>query len=128
MQSENETGLKKNERRAICGICSAGCWVIVSYDRSGRIEAVRADETSSLGQICRTGELSPAIVYAKDRLLYPLKRKGKKGSFDFERISWDEAYTRIISALHTIKDESGAEATAMYTGSGSFELAFCDMF
>ncbi|MHB8111484.1 MAG: IscS subfamily cysteine desulfurase [Syntrophorhabdaceae bacterium] len=128
MQSAQETGLKENERRAICGICSAGCWVIVSYDRLGRIKGVRADETSNLGQICRTGEQSPQIVYSRDRLLYPLKRRGRKGTFSFDRISWDEAYSTITSALHRIKDESGPEATAIYTGSGSFELAFCDMF
>ncbi len=128
MLTAKQTSLKKNERRAICGICSAGCWVIVSYDKSGRVNAVRADETSNLGQICRTGKHSPEILYSKDRLLYPLKRRGKKGTFDFERISWDEAYTMIVSALRMIKDESGPEATAIYTGSGSFELAFCDMF
>jgi cysteine desulfurase NifS len=128
MKTGNVTGLNKDERRAICGICSAGCWIIVSYDESGRIKAVRADETSNLGQICRTGEHSPEIVYSKDRLLYPMKRRGRKGTFNFERISWDEAYTTIVAALHRIKDESGPEATAIYTGSGSFELAFCDMF
>ena len=128
MPTAEQISLKKNERRAICGICSAGCWVIVSYDKSGRIKSVRADETSNLGQICRTGEHSPEILYSRDRLLYPLKRRGKKGTFDFERISWNEAYTTIVSNLHMVKNESGPEATAIYTGSGSFELAFCDMF
>jgi len=128
MERAKQAALKGNERRAICGICSAGCWVIVSYDQAGRVKAVRADETSNLGQICRMGEHSPEIIYSKDRLLYPMKRRGKKGSLAFERISWDEAYTTIVSALHRIKSKSGPEATAIYTGSGSFELAFCDMF
>jgi len=116
------------ERRAICGICPAGCWVIVTYDSEGKIKSVRADETSSFGAICKVGEYSHDVVYSKDRLLYPMKRKGPKGTYDFERISWDEAYETIVANLNRVKEESGPEATAIYTGSGSFELSLCDMY
>ncbi len=116
------------KKRAICGICSAGCWVEVTYDGEGRIAAVEADGRSPYGMVCRIGKLSPQIVYSKDRVLHPLRRKGPKGTFDFERISWDEAYGEIVERLERIKEESGPEATAVYTGSGSFELAFCDIF
>jgi len=57
-----------------------------------------------------------------------LKRKGPKGNYDFERISWDEAFGTIVAELNRVKEESGAEATAIYTGSGSFELSLCDMY
>jgi len=124
----SSSNLHNGEKRALCGICSAGCWVKVRYDSEGNLENVRADDTSPLGAICRVGECSPSIVYSKYRLLYPMKRKGPKGTYDFERISWDEAYDIIVDRLHTIKAESGAEATAIYTGSGSFELGFCDIF
>ncbi|MFO8011570.1 MAG: IscS subfamily cysteine desulfurase [Dehalococcoidia bacterium] len=120
--------LKANERRAICGICAAGCWVIVTYDDQGKIAKVRADETSEYGMICPVGEASPEIVYSRERLRYPLKRKGPKGTYEFEPVTWDEAYDTIVENLHRIKAESGPEATAIYTGSGSFELAFCDIF
>lgn len=119
---------ENTEKRAICGICAAGCWVIVTYDSEGKIKSVRADETSSLGAICKVGEKSHDIVYSKDRLLYPMKRRGPKGSYEFERITWDQAYETIVAKLNQIKQESGPEATAIYTGSGSFESAFCDVF
>lgn len=115
------------EKRAICGICAAGCWVIVSYDSKGRIAGVRADETSPLGAVCRVGRLSRDVVYSKDRLLYPMKRRGPKGTYDFERITWDQAYDIIVQNLNRVKAESGPEAAAVYTGSGSFELAYCDL-
>lgn len=124
----NNDHLKNNEKRALCGICPAGCWVIVSYDREGRIGSVRPDETSSLGTICKLGEHSAEIVYSRDRLLHPMKRKGPKGTYDFERISWDEAYRIIVTRLNAIKDQYGPEAAAIYTGRGSFELAHCDVF
>jgi cysteine desulfurase NifS len=120
--------LKDNERRGLCGICSAGCGVIVTYDQSGRMAAVRADEGSPFGMICRVGERSPEIVYSKDRIPYPLKRSGPKGGYDFRRISWDEAYDEIVARLERIKKDSGPEAAAIYTGSGSFERALCDIY
>ncbi|WP_211436241.1 molybdopterin-dependent oxidoreductase [Candidatus Kuenenia stuttgartensis] len=55
-------------------------------------------------------------------------RKGPKGTYEFERISWDNAYDIIVENLNKIKEESGPEATAIYTGRGSFELAMCDIF
>jgi len=116
------------ERRALCGICSAGCGVIVTYDDEGRIARVRADEDADLGIVCNLGEHAAEIVYSEDRVLYPLKRNGPKGTHAFERISWDEAYDSIVARLKDIKEQYGPEAVAIYTGSGSFELSFCDIF
>ncbi|UCG79141.1 MAG: IscS subfamily cysteine desulfurase [Nitrospirota bacterium] len=116
------------EKRGICGICSAGCWIIAEYDRSGKIVNVRADESSDMGIICTIGKYSPEIIYSDDRLLYPMKRKGPKGSYDFERITWDEAYGTIADKLQKIKKEHGPEAAAVYTGVGTFELSLCDIF
>jgi cysteine desulfurase NifS len=119
---------ESTEKRAICGICSAGCGIIVTYDNEEKIAAVRADEHSELGIICKLGEHSPEIVYSKDRILHPLKRVGKKGTYEFKQISWEEAYDTIVERLKNIREESGPEAMAIYTGSGSFELSFCDVY
>ncbi|MCP4457974.1 MAG: aminotransferase class V-fold PLP-dependent enzyme [Cytophagales bacterium] len=118
----------KAEKSALCGICPAGCWIHVSYDDDGKIEDVRADASSGNGVICKIGKHSRDIVYSDDRLQYPMKRKGAKGSYEFEQISWDEAYEIIVEKLEAIKDKHGPEATAIYTGRGSFELALCDVY
>ncbi len=120
--------MERNEKRAICGICPAGCWVVVTYDESGRLRTVRADDSSEFGIVCKLGENSAGIVYSKDRLSHPLRRKGPKGTYDFERISWDDAYDIIAEKLLRIKAESGPEAAAIYTGRGSFELSLCDVY
>ena len=111
----------------ICGICPAACWVEVGLKNNKMVD-IRPDPNHPLGMICRRGEHSPEIVYSKHRLRYPLKRVGPKGTHEFERISWDEAYEIIVANLQKIKEESGPEATAVYTGRGSFELSLCDMF
>ncbi len=116
------------ERRGICGVCSAGCWIIASYDARGRLCRVRPDEGSLMGIICPLGEHSPDIVYSEHRLLHPLRRKGEKGTYAFERISWDDAYDIIVGRLNDIKRDFGPEAAAIYTGVGSFELSLCDVF
>ncbi len=57
-----------------------------------------------------------------------MKRIGPKGSYEFERITWDEAYGVIVENLDKMKRESGPEAVAIYTGRGANELSLCDMF
>jgi cysteine sulfinate desulfinase/cysteine desulfurase-like protein/anaerobic selenocysteine-containing dehydrogenase len=78
--------------------------------------------------ICTNGSRSADIVYDPKRLRTPMRRVGPKGSFEFEPISWDEAFETIVAQLQQIKLESGPEATAIYTGRGSFELSMCDLF
>ena len=97
------------EQSGICGICSAGCGIIATYDENDKILSVRPDITSPIGHICRIGEHSPEIIYSKNRLKYPLKRVGPKGTYDFKRISWDEAYDILVNRLTLIKEKYGPE-------------------
>ncbi len=114
-------------RDGLCGICPAGCWVRTRL-KDGCIHDVDALPDHPLGMICTIGRHSAEIVYDPDRLRYPLRRTGPKGTYEFERISWDEAFGIIIERLQGIKAEHGAEATAIYTGRGGFEMALCDLF
>ena len=117
-----------NERRVLCGICPAGCPVIATYDDRGKLSDLRADETSPMGIICELGRHAPEILYSEHRPKTPLKRVGPKGTFEFEPISWDQAFDEIVTRLEAVKAESGSEATSIYTGRGSFDLAMCDVF
>lgn len=114
-------------RKGLCGICPAGCWVEMAIS-DGRLVDIRPDTSHSLGTICRLGEHAPQIVYSEDRLKYPLRRVGPKGTYEFKRITWDEAYGVIVDNLKRIKKESGPETVAIYTGRGAQELSLCDMF
>jgi cysteine desulfurase NifS len=128
MLDRQETAANRSveEKEALCGICPAGCWVTVTLE-DGRIKAARPQD-HPLGMICTNGVHSAEIVHDPDRLQYPLRRVGPKGTYEFERISWDEALAYIVDRLQTIKTDHGPEATAIYTGRGSFELALCDVF
>ena len=108
-------------KKAICGICPAGCWIQAGMN-NGKIEDIRADTGHPLGMICRRGEHASEIVYSEHRLRYPLRRTGKKGTYEFERISWDQAYQLITNKFNQIKNEFGPEFVSVYTGRGAFEL------
>ncbi len=114
-------------KKGLCGVCPSGCWVEAAL-QSGRIVDIRADTSHALGTICRRGRHAPAIVHSQHRLMHPLKRVGPKGSYNFERISWDEAYETLADRLERIKAESGPQAVAIYTGRGAQEQSLCDMF
>jgi cysteine desulfurase NifS len=94
----------------------------------GRLVSIDADTGHPLGMICRRGKHAPEIVYSEHRLTHPLRRVGPRGTHEFERISWDEAYDTIVERLNDIKQQSGPEAVAIYTGRGAFEASLCDMF
>ncbi len=114
-------------KKGLCGICPAGCWIEAGL-KDGKLVDIKPDNSHPLGMLCKRGEHAPEIVYSEDRIKTPLKRKGKKGNFSFEPISWDEAYEIIVENLNKIKKESGAEAVSIYTGRGAFELSLCDIF
>lgn len=119
---------RRTSTKAMCGICPAACWVEVGFDNQGRMATVEADPDHPLGAICPLGRHAPEIVYSPQRLQQPLRRVGPKGRMDFEPLSWDAAMAEIAAKLQAIKAESGPEATGIYTGRGSFELALCDLF
>ncbi|MFQ5522363.1 MAG: IscS subfamily cysteine desulfurase [Acidimicrobiia bacterium] len=114
-------------KKGICGICPAGCWVVVGL-RDGKLETIEADPDHPLGMICHRGRHAPEIVYSEHRLRQPMRRVGPKGTLEFEPITWDEAYDLIVEQLGSIREESGPEAVAVYTGRGAFELSLCDMY
>lgn len=114
-------------RPGLCGICPSGCWVDVTLE-DGRIVEVRPQAGAPDGMFCELGRCSPEIVYSEHRLKYPLRRTGAKGTYNFERISWDEAYETITERLLETRRQHGPEAVCIYTGRGSFELSLCDVF
>jgi cysteine desulfurase NifS len=89
---------------------------------------IRADTGHPLGMICRRGQHAPEIVYSENRLRHPLRRKGPKGTHEFRRVGWDEAYELIVERLQAVKAEWGPECVSVYTGRGAFELSLCDIF
>ena len=70
-------------------------------------------------RICLRGVSQIQNTYSPDRVKYPYKRVGARGSGRWERISWAEATSTIAERFKQIQAEHGSKAVwiAPYTGS-----------
>lgn len=112
---------------SICGVCPAGCGVEVHL-ADGKIDHLAPLRDHPQGGICPRGMAASEIVYSPDRLLFPMKRVGERGSGRFERIPWDQAYDGIVGGLKEIARKYGPQAVAIYTGRGNFEFGLNEAF
>lgn len=106
--------------KAPCRFCGVGCGVEVGVD-DGKVLAVRGDKKSPVNQglLCVKGYHLPGILYGKDRLKSPLRRKADgKG---WEKISWDDALNLVAEKFQETLDQHGPEAVSMY-GSGQWTV------
>lgn len=97
--------------------CPDNCALVTHVDEQGRAIKVggRADHPVTRGWLCAKVNRYVERVYHPDRLLYPLRRSGPKGSGQFERISWDEALHEIVSRWQAIMAEHGAQCILPYS-------------
>lgn len=111
--------LRENEFRAACRGCHGGCVHILTVE-DGKVTKVRPDPDAPLnqGHACEKGMTIIEQMYHPDRLLYPLRRVGERGSGKFERISWDEALSEIAAKLTELRDAYGPECISAITGTG----------
>ncbi|OGP89676.1 MAG: hypothetical protein A2156_00500 [Deltaproteobacteria bacterium RBG_16_48_10] len=88
---------------SICQLCPAHCGIIgfLEGDQLVKIGG-NPKHPNNLGKICARGLAGVNMVYDLDRITFPLIRKGERGKGQWERISWDKAYTEITSRLKTI--------------------------
>jgi anaerobic selenocysteine-containing dehydrogenase len=112
-----------------CAMCVSRCGVLATVE-DGRLMKVTADPAHPNGCICVKGTAAPEIVYAPDRLPYPLRRTRPKGDPNpgWTRLSWDEALDLTASRLLAIKDHYGPEAVvfpvATSAGTAANDFAF----
>jgi anaerobic selenocysteine-containing dehydrogenase len=99
--------------RLIKGCCPLDCqdtcsWVAhVEDERVVRLEGAR-EHPFTRGTLCAKVNDYFERTYAPDRLLYPLRRTGPKGSGVFERITWDQALSEIAERFAAVIDEHGS--------------------
>ncbi len=59
---------------------------------------------------CLRGRSYRLRLYSPERLLYPMKRVGKRGEGKFKRVTWDEALGEIAERMVYLKDKYGPTA------------------
>ncbi|MBN2466803.1 MAG: molybdopterin-dependent oxidoreductase [Deltaproteobacteria bacterium] len=119
--------MAKKVVKGLCGICPGNCGVEITLEND-RIASIHPWREHIEGVPCIRGCKSPEIVYSKDRITNPLKRKGPKGTLEFEAISWEQAFDEIAKKIFVLKGDYGPECIASFFGRGNFEQSLWQMF
>jgi len=102
-------------KKTLCASCDIACNVVTEI-QDGRVVKVRSSDNPLFkGNICMKGIAAPKGFANPNRILYPLKRVGERGSGQWEQVTWDEAMTDIGARLNKIVDEHGPEAWGVST-------------
>lgn len=99
--------------------CHLGCAVLY-YTKNGKLVKVEGDKDSPVnqGRLCPRCLNLPEGQNHPDRVTYPMKRVGERGSGKFERITWDEAYDTIVKKTREYQKEFGKESVMGVIGTG----------
>src|SRR5579884_4276956 len=111
-------------RHSVCALdCPDTCSVLVHVE-NGRAIKLRGDPGHPVTRGFLCGKVAQYLEreYSPERLLYPQKRVGEKGSGRFERISWDEALDAIAVRLKALSAEFGSESILPYSYAGTMGL------
>ncbi len=68
---------------------------------------------------CQKGAAYSHMMYNPDRLKYPMKRVGERGSGKWKRLSWDQALTEIAEGMVDAMEEQGPESIICEVGPGN---------
>ena len=112
------------ERSTVLGACPHDCpdtCSMVITVENGRAIEVRGnpDHPFTRGGLCVKVNNYTDRVYSPNRVLYPLRRTGPKGSGQFERMSWDAALEEISTRYKQIIAEYGPQAILPYSYLGT---------
>jgi anaerobic selenocysteine-containing dehydrogenase len=106
---------------SVCSLdCPDQCGLLI-HKEAGKIVKIEGDPSHPVtqGAICNKVRHMAERIYDPKRLCYPLKRIGRKGENQFERISWAEAIETISSKWKDLIATEGAESILPYSFYGN---------
>ncbi len=112
------------EHDSVYGVCPHDCYDTCGLEltiAAGRVVRIQGERKHPLtkGFACLKVNRYLERLSHPDRILYPMRRVGPKGSGRFIRSSWDEAMAEIGLRLDKIVQEFGAEAIMPYSFAGN---------
>mgnify|MGYP003667198796 FL=1 len=102
-------------KRTICASCDIACSVVTEVKKGRAVRVRSSDNPIFRDNICMKGIIAPKGFANPNRILYPMKRVGARGSGEWEQVSWEEAFADIGARLKLIIAEHGPEAWAVST-------------
>lgn len=108
--------------------CPSACALDIEVVEGRSIGRVRGSkkQTYTAGVVCAKVARYAERIHHPERLMYPLRRTGPKGSGQFARITWDEALDEIGHRFNQAEREFGAESIWPYYYAGTMGLVMRD--
>jgi anaerobic selenocysteine-containing dehydrogenase len=115
---------KKERRRywiipSICFNCESACGVLAYVDKETldvrKIEG-NPVHPGSRGRTCAKGVVTPNQLEDPDRVLYPLKRVGPRGSGEWQRVTWDEVLSDLGARIRKAIQENRRHELMYHVG------------
>ena len=112
------------KHRTVCALdCPDACSLNITVE-NGKVVKLEGNPEHPVTQgfACVKTYQYPKRQHHVDRLLYPMKRVGKKGEGKFERVSWNDALNDIARKTQDIIRDYGSEAVFPYSYAGTMGL------
>lgn len=102
-----------------CFNCEAACGLLAYIDKdTGAVRKFEGNPAhpASRGRTCAKGPATLNQIQDPDRVLYPLKRAGARGSGEWTRVSWDEALDAIAARVRRVIREQRPNDVMYHVG------------
>src|SRR5689334_19372224 len=102
-----------------CFNCESACGLLAYIDKvTGEVQKFEGnpEHPGSRGRNCAKGPATLNQVTDPDRILYPLKRAGKRGEGKWERTTWDEALDTLAKRIRNAIAENRREEIMYHVG------------
>ncbi len=103
----------------ICFNCEAACGLLAYIDKeTGRVKKFEGNpyHPGSRGRNCAKGPATINQIHDPDRILYPMKRAGKRGEGKWERTTWDEALNTFAAKIRAAIVEDRRDEVMYHVG------------
>jgi len=121
MNAQKPSESRPEFRPSVCPLdCPDRCSLDVEV-RDGEVVSIRGSRVHPFteGYICTKVSRFGRRLYGPDRLLFPLRRSGPKGSGKFTRISWEDAIGEVARRLTSAATDYGPESILPFAYGGS---------
>jgi anaerobic selenocysteine-containing dehydrogenase len=102
-----------------CFNCESACGLLAYVDRETlevRKYEGNPEHPGSRGRNCAKGPATLNQANDPDRILYPLRREGKRGENRWKRVSWDEALDEIAARIRRSLSEGRPNEVMYHVG------------
>lgn len=111
----------------ICFNCEAACGLLAYVDKEKvKIQKFEGNPAhpGSRGRNCAKGPATINQVNDPERILYPLRRRGKRGEGNWERVTWDEVLDDLASRIRKALQEERKNEIMYHVGRPGHELVY----